>query len=104
MLVILITQTGCSRLPVALRTRTIELPSPVQIEPVIVEHMEDHSTYKSRFREYRHRFEATHYTLKTIDGRKMNVFVGDSPYVSLRNPANSEHVLLGVWAKCPVLE
>jgi len=99
MLTILFTMTGCPPDPVHLRTRAIDLPCPVQIEPVIVEHMNDHSTYNSQFGEYWHRFETTHYTLKTIDGQEMNVFVGDSPYVVIRNPVNNERTRLGLWSK-----
>lgn len=99
MLAILITQAGCPPAPVYLRTRTIELPAPVRIEPVIVEHMEEHVTYNSRYRTYRHSFKTTHYTLKISDGREMNVFVGDSPYVVIRNPANNERIPLGVWSR-----
>lgn len=98
MLVILITQTGCPPDPIHLRTRTVELPCPVQIEPVIVEHMEDHVTYNSQFDQYWHRFETTHYTLKIIDGRQMDVFVGDNPYVIIRNPATGERISLGLWS------
>jgi len=99
LLVMLITQAGCPPDPIHLRTRTVELPYPVQIEPVIVEHMEDRATYNSQFDEYWHRFETTHYTLRLTDGREMNVFVGDSPYVVIRNPANNERIHLGLWSK-----
>lgn len=98
-LVLLITQAGCPPDPIHLRTRTVELPYPVQIEPVIIEHMEDRATYNSRFDEYWHRFETSHYTLKLTDGREMNVFVGDSPYVVIQNPANNERIPLGLWSK-----
>lgn len=99
MLVMLITQTGCPPDRIYVRTRTVGLPHAVQIEPVIVEHMKDLSTYNSQFGEYWHRFETTHYTLKLTDGQEMDVFVGDSPYVVIRNPVNNERIRLGLWSK-----
>jgi len=100
MLVMVITQAGCPPDPIHIRTRTVELPYPVQIEPVIVEHMEDRVTYNSQFDEYWHRFETTYYTLKLTDGREMDLFVrGDNPYVQIRNPANNERIRLGLWSR-----
>jgi hypothetical protein len=97
---LLLTQAGCPPLRPDIRTRNAEFPQPVQIEPVIVEHMEDHVTYSSQFREYWHRFETTFYTLKLADGREMDVFArGEDPHVVIRNPANDERISIGQGAK-----
>jgi hypothetical protein len=98
MLGALTTQTGCPPSPQARRTRTIELPQPVEIEPVIVEHMGEHVTYDSRSRENQYRYEPTHYTLKAADGREMDVFISDNPYVVIRSPATGGRNTLGWWA------
>ncbi len=99
MLAMLVTQAGCPPNPIYVRTRTIDLPQPMQFQPVIVEHMEHHATYESRFAQYSHRFEATRYTLKSTDGLEMDVYVGrDNPYVVVRNPAKGEQSYLGLWS------
>jgi hypothetical protein len=97
-LVVLTTQTGCPPSPQARRTKTIELPQPIEIEPVIVEHLGEHVTYDSRSREYQYRFEPTQYTLKAADGREMDVFISDNPYVVIRSPATGGRNTLGWWA------
>ena len=100
MLTLVVTQTHCTPDPLSLRTLSVDLPAPVVIEPVIVEHMHDHVTYNRQFRSDEHRFEPTHYTLKLADGREMNVFVNrDDPFVEIRDPATGRETTLGLWSR-----
>lgn len=84
----LATQLGCPPNRQFMRTRTIELSEPLVLEPVIVEHLQERIEHNSQFREARHRFSATRYTLKTTDGRKIEIIVGDAPVVVVRDPAD----------------
>ena len=82
------TQLGCPPNQHFMRTRTIELSEPLMLEPVIVEHLQERVEHNSQFREARHRFSTTRYTLKTTDGREIEIIVGDNPVVVVRDPAD----------------